>query len=358
MAKVIIEPALPTDAVGLADLVREGTAETGTGCISLDRSSDVLLAANILGTEGGGIFSFRDELTSEVVGEATLAFRNVYVDGVIRRLPHLVTVYIRPAYRNGFLLARSHRYIKDHLFSGDEFGQVQVVKGNHTARKVLTSGKGGFPAYLPYGEYAYIRILFTGQAPKAKTGLEIRRATASDIPAIQAFFDEWAPTKQFYPRYDFSQLGKSYYMGLAMEDFILAFRHGRLVGLTGVWDQGAFKSYQLQEPSKTPPSIAPHPSAEDAGQTKSIKPFFIHSIVIRENDPAVFSALVGWIHREYARSGYARIALGLDAKDPLLAGLEGFPFQKFLSDHFLVTFGKDPRPGLKPWLFYLEAARC
>lgn len=358
MAKVIIEPAKPTDAVGLADLVREGTAETGTGCISLDRSSDVLLAADILGSEGGGIFSFRNAETSEVVGEATLAFRNVYVDGEIRRLPHLVTVYITPAYRNGFLLARSHRYIKDNLFSGDEFGQVQVVKGNHTARRVLTSGKGGFPSYLPYGEYAYIRIFFTGQGPKAGPGLEIRKAVSGDIPTLQAFYDEWAPTKQFYPRYDFSQLSKSYYMGLAIDDFILAFRNGRLVGMSGVWDQGAFKSYQLKAPPKTPLQSESGMTGDTARKTMSIKPFFIHSIVVRENDPSIFSALVGWIHREYANSGFERIALGLDAKDPLLSGLEGFPFQKYLSDHFLVTFGKDPRPGLKPGLFYLEAARC
>ena len=174
---------------------------------------------------------------------------------------------------------------------------------------------------------------------------------------LQGFFDEHGPEKQFYPRYEFSRLGHGYYMGLSIGDFLLAFRNGRLAGVAGVWDQGSFKSYRLLD---APATRAPGgedgvPAPRNAG---SISPFFVHSILVEGNEPAVFADLLSWIMREYADSGRERIALGLDAKDPLLSALEGFTFKRFLSDHFLVTFGKDPRPALKPGVFYLEAARC
>jgi hypothetical protein len=267
-------------------------------------------------------------------------------------VPHLLDTFFSPQYRNGMLLGRAFKYVREQALEGENFAQSQVCVGNKVALGAFTSGKAGLPAFLPYGEHAFITLPLgdvpgMGRAGAAARRVEVRRAQASDIPAMEAFFSLWAPDKQFYPSYAFDRLGTGYYRGLAIGDFFLGFRNGRLAGVTGTWDQHEFTSTHYLSAD----------SAVTAAAAKD-RPLFLHAVLMERNDPAVMAALADGIRAAFADSIYGFLALGLDAMDPLRYGLEHIPQSVSVTRHFLVTYGEDPRPGLNAGLFYLDSARC
>ncbi len=353
MARMQVDFAVPEDAAGISRLLTESTQGFAMPAFALDRADDIFRIMEVRGTGWKLIVARDTEQAGRLGAYASVAYRPCYVNGISREVPHLLDVFFSPAYRNGMLLARSFAFVKANALQGDEYAQTQVCIDNHVALGAFTSGRGGLPTYLPYGDHAFITLPLgdvpgMGRAGSAARRIEVRRAVASDIHVLEAFHRQWGPAKQFYPLYDFANLGSGYYRGLTIGDFFLGFRNGRLAGVAGTWDQQEFKSTHYLA---SPPSQA---DSEEVGD----KPLFLHSVLTEENDPAVMAALIDGIRADFASSPYGFLALGLDAKDPLRYGLEHVPHKISLTHHFLVTFGKDPRPGLKDGLFYLDSARC
>jgi hypothetical protein len=346
--------AAPEDADGIARLFAESTRGCAMPPFALDRPADIFRIMEVRGTEWKLIVARDTERDGRLAAYGSIAYRPCYVNGRVRALPHLPEIFLSPEYRNGLLLARSYAFMKAQAM-GEDFAQTQVCIGNDVALKAFTSRRGGMPAYLPYGRHAFITLPLgdapgMGRAGAAARRVEVRRAKAGDIPALNAFFAEWGPAKQFYPAYAFESLGTGYYRDLCIGDFFLGFRHGRLAGVTGVWDQGGFKSTHYID--------AAGPDGAEGSAPADPKPLFLHAMLTEENDPAVMAALIDGIRAAYADSPFGFLALGLDAEDPLRYGIEHVPQRVSLTHHFLVTFGKDPRPDLRPGPYYLESARC
>jgi hypothetical protein len=351
MARLQLGIAGPEDAPGLARLLTESTQGFAMPAFALERSADIFRIMDARGTDWKIIVARDTEQDGRLAAYASVAYRSVYENGSLRRVAHLLDVFFSPAYRGGMLLSRSYAYVKEHALKGDDYAQTQVCIDNSVALNAFTSGRGGLPAYLPYGEHAFITLPINdvpgmGRAGGAAKAYDVRRAATADVPAMEAFFAEWAPGKQFYPHYEFGKLTDPYYRGIAIGDFFLASKYGRLAGITGTWDQQDFKATRyLGSPSHRISAL------ED-------RPLFLHSILMEHNNPAVFAALADGIRLDMRGSEYGFLALGLDVKDPLRYGVEHIPHRASITHHFLVTFGKDPRPGLRPGVFYLDSARC
>ncbi|HLP42500.1 MAG TPA: hypothetical protein VK465_13410, partial [Fibrobacteria bacterium] len=317
---------------------------------ALDRPEDFFRILEVRGPGSKVVVGRDTERDGRLAAYGVVAYRPCYVNGALRAVPQFLEVFISPEYRNAGLFSRGCAFYQEHVLRGDDFAQSQVCVTNQLALKVFTSGRGGGPAFLPYGRHALITLPLgdvpgMGRAGAAARRVESRRAQPEDIPALDAFFKEWGPTKQFFPAYEFGALGTGYYLDLAIDDFFLGFRNGRLAGVVGVWDQGRFKSTHTLD-------------GAEGNAIRGGKPLFLHAMLMEENDPAVMAALVDCIRAAYAESPFGFLTLGLDAEDPLRYGLEHLPQGVVLTHHLLVTFGKDPRPGMRPGPFYLESARC
>lgn len=349
MARLEVGFAVPEDAPELARLLTESTRGFAMPAFALDRPADVFRIMEVRGDEWKVIVARDTERGGRLAAYASVAYRPCYVNGQARRVGHLLDVFFDPEYRNGMLLGRSFAFVKAHALPPGDYAQTQVCVDNHVALNAFTSGKGGLPAYLPHGEHAFITLPIgdvpgMGRAGSAARKVEVRRATAADIPLLETFSREWAPEKQFYPVYAFDRLGEGHYRGLSIGDFFLGFRNGRLAGIAGTWDQQEFKSTHF---------ISGEGNAADTD-----RPLFLHALLMERNDPAVMAALVDGIRAERKASRYGLLALGLDVNDPLRYGLEHVPHRISLTRHFLVAYGEDPRKGLKEGVFYLESARC
>ncbi|MDB5104438.1 MAG: hypothetical protein JWP91_2127 [Fibrobacteres bacterium] len=355
MARLQIGFADREDAPELSRLLTESTRGFAMPAFALDRDEDIFRIMDVRGTDWKIIVARDTERDGRLAAYASVAYRQAYVNGALRRVPHLLDVYFSPEYRGGMLLSRSYRFVREYALHQDGFAQTQVCIDNNVALGAFTSGRGGLPAYLPYGDHAFITVPVPARDASIPVlsgpGREVRRATISDIPAMQAFFSHWAPKKQFYPLYEFDRLADPYYLGLAIGDFFLAFDHGRLAGMAGTWDQQAFKATHYLGGREDPKAGGAPAPAND-------RPLFLHCLVTERNDPGIFASLLEGMRREYRGSDFGFMALGLDAKDGLRYALDAIPHRASVTHHFLVCYGEDPRPGLKPGLFYLDSARC
>ncbi len=363
MTRFIIESARPENSAELCSLIRSAPM-AGAISISLEREPNYFHAASVQGTDSS-ILIARDASTGEAAGVGAVSRRAVYVNGALKQVAYLSDLRIANKYRGGRLLAKAYAHIHEHLLTEDDFAQTIVVEDNVKALDLLTSGRGGLPKYFPYGEYTCPAVLIGAPKSQLSTSLEILRAAPEHIPAMQEFFNTHAPAKQFYPHYDFSSLGTGYMLNQSLENFFLAFKKGRLVGMVGVWDQAGFKQTRIHGYSGPLRWLRPIINAiSPITQSFTLPPvgsviqsFYLHSMVIKDNDSQIFSQLINAIRREFSGKGFAYFLCGLDARDPVRQSLQGLKTRAFGGQHFLVSFGKDPREELRTGLFYLEAAR-
>src|SRR5207253_1216596 len=122
-----------------------------------------------------------------------------------------------------------------------------------------------------------------------------------------------------------------------------AFRHGRLVGMAALWNQRLFRHLI--------PARAESIPLEDDGSSR-----YLHCLLAEDDDPAVAAALLRGINAALPVPIVAHG--GLDVSDPLLPGLREFLCGTRVTRHFLMTYGRNPCPGLAPGPFHLDAARC
>jgi hypothetical protein len=362
MSGFLIEPAKPGDSPALCRLVRLA-AMPGSVSISMEREPDYFLAAGVQG-EKTSVFVARSAATGGLAGVGALSLRYVYVNGKPREIPYLSDLRIAPEFRKGRLLAQAYAYLREHLLSGNAFAQTIVVEDNAEALALLTSGRAGLPHYFPFGEYASPAILMAG-AVKSSGPYEIVRADGSQARSMQSFYDVEAPRRQFQPCYAFPDMGGVYGRDLSWGDYFLAYRNGTLVGMAGVWDQRNFKQTRIQAYGGALKWLRPAVNvfsrwagAIPLPPAGSLLPYLnLHAIAIKGDDPEILAALLSGIRRELRGQGHAYLLCGLDKQDPLRRALTGFKTRHFGGRHFLVGFGEDPRCGLRPGPFYLEAAR-
>ena len=84
---------------------------------------------------------------------------------------------------------------------------------------------------------------FGSRRPARPARFDVSRGSPGDLPMIIAFLSDQGRRRQFFPVYteDDFQPGSPLTRGFAVEDFLLARRDGKLVGVLGVWDRLAFK---------------------------------------------------------------------------------------------------------------------
>jgi hypothetical protein len=359
--------ARPEHSAELCRLFRK-TPMAGSIQVAMEREPDFFQGAALHSLHSKVVIA-RDQ-DGKVIGSLCLAQRPVYVDGQVREVDFLSDVRIHPLHRQGMVLGRMIRQGRKQGLLAHGFAQCIVVRDNIPALNLIDAPRRGAPPFFAAGKYASPAIFLGRRRPSLEGDLQIRRATFEDISIMQALLDEEAPKKQFYPKYQLTELKSSpYYRGLDYGNYYLAFRGARLVGIAGIWDQSEFKQtrivgyqgatrwlrplFNVIAPVTGRPGLPPIGSA--------LKHLVLHTVCIRDNYPKVFSVIFRRICNEFAMSGQAYIQCGFDASDPLLQVVSVYPRQDFGGRHFLLSFDGSAEaaiPSLRPGRpYYLEVAR-
>lgn len=314
---------------------------------------------------------------NKIVAYASFGTRPVFVNGQKQSLLYASDLRIHPLYRKGRLLFRLYREAYKRV-SKEVWGQTAIFSENAQSINNIASGRKGLPSYFPDGtlvshliyvtKVPSLRLLSKKFVRKKQVKLRVKIADATDIVAMQSFFDREAPNKQYYPVYSFSELGSDnpYYFAQELQNYFLAYRGDRLVGMLGLWDQKQFKQtcfthysgiYKLLRKLYNFASLIKGglqlPKAGGQLNYQSV-----HTVLLENNSKEIFAQLMDALYSHCLREKVPAVMCGLMEKDPLLKVLKNYPCRLNKTDHYLVTFGDyDPRDLVDDRIPYLESVR-
>lgn len=367
---ILISPAQPKDNAELLALCR--LPMEGQISLAMEREPDYFSAAAVQNNEVN-VYVCHDSKSGELAGSFSIGKRQLFVNGDLATVKYWSDLRIAPAYQSSLLLFRMIKYVKENnLLTTDEYAQTVVFSDNQKMLELAEKAMGKslnktlLPQYHFYSNYETYTVFFSGNKSSENTPHSIRRGTVADLEKMQQLLDAEGKKKQFYPHYDFKQLNTAYYRDIKPEDYFLAFDKNELIGIVGIWDQKKFKQTRVVAYRRPLGTLRPFINLFSSFfNTFKLPPeniclnyFLLHTIIIKNNNPAIFDMLVNHIYHEYKNSAYSYFLCGLDCNDPLSMIFKEYKAKRVIHGKlFLVSFGPDPKLKLSKAPFYMEAAR-
>jgi hypothetical protein len=234
-------------------LLRE-SAFAGSVCLSLEREPDSRLAAWIEGDLHETIV-VRHRQGNEAVAIASRSVRSAFLNGSPTTLGYLGQLRIDRRYRRhrglldaGFRFCRElHERHGRESSAAPEIYLASVVADNLPARRLLSRRVAGWPTFEPTDTLVSLAIPLERRPPILPAGLQLRRGSADLAGDIVACLNRNGRRFQFFPAWTRADLlSPMRTRGLALEDFVVALRDGRVIGCAACWDQRAFKQVRVR----------------------------------------------------------------------------------------------------------------
>ena len=314
--------------------------------VTLEREPSFFEACRVHG--GAQVCVGRDRKLDQAVGMGTRAISRAYVNGNETALGYLADLRLLPEYRNGLLVARAYRFLRE--LHGDGRARLYttvIFADNELALGTIASGRAGLPRYHDLGAMHYPGINLTRRKPEIPSNLQISPGKEALLPAIVACLNRNGLRRQFAPVHsvgDFRPGGR--WVGLKAENFLVAIRNGEVVAALAIWDQRAFKQtrilrydgpYRWVAPCSTllhgifgTPRF-PHPG--------EVVPYCYFSFLsVDDDDLEVCRALVRAAHNEGVNAGYLYAMISAHERDPLLPVIRAYRSTPFAGRLFCVTY--------------------
>ncbi len=364
-SKFSLRPAEQSDSADLIELIND-TPQRGAVTINFERSPDFFMGTQVA-TQRPDVWVAVENSTDKLAAIFSIGSRDVYVNGQRQSVRYGNDLRIHPDFRSGrtlFNLLKCYREVM-----GADWMQTVILSDNRDSLNSMGSGRSITPTYFPFGQMSTSMIyLNRRQKNRRNKALTLRQARPDDIPAMQLFFNQHAAQKQFYPHYEFAELGKNnqYYRGLKISDYFLLFNEGQLVAMAGIWDQSDFKQtrFLAYEPWMKVLRVLNNLYSQLFGGLKlppaggKLSYVSLHSLIVKNDDPMYFSELLKFIYNYCLEQGYQALVCGLPVGDPKLKTLLGYRAKKLLSEHFIASYADDPRTTFDTdYPLYLEPAR-
>ncbi|MFT7109152.1 MAG: hypothetical protein ACI843_000810 [Psychrobacter glaciei] len=363
-ARFKIRRAEQSDSQALLTLINN-TPQPGSVSLNFERSPNFFHATEITTSEPE-VWLMEDHHEYRLAASFSIGKRYVYVNGEKKLTRYGNDLRIHEDYKGGRTLFRLFKKYRELM--QDDWMQTVILEDNKTSINTVGSGRLSLPNYHEAGKLVTHMITLNQKIVPEKH--KIRRATSCDVNLIQAFFDENAKKKQFYPCYDFSKInsGNSYYRNLDINNYYLCIENNELVAVAGVWDQKEFKQTRF---------LSYHGNMRLLRHINNISSKFfgglnlpapgsignyisMHSILCKDNSPSLLKSLVSKIMMDYKDSSYDALILGFDKKDILHQGVNKLKRHSLVSNHYLVSYGEQPdiiNNASSPHLMYLELCR-
>jgi hypothetical protein len=246
------------------------------------------------------------------------------------------------------------QWVRDTLaeLGGTEAPILLTILGGNRAMERRTTGRGGMPNFVRFATIRAFSIPLLFPRAVGPSGVRVVPATESDIEEMVELWARVAPSRQFAPVFTADEFADwiARAPGLAISDYRLARdRSGRLVGFLAWWDQVRFKQLRVLRYS---PRLGVARTAINAlarltggvslpavGDVLRYKTA-LH-VCICDGSPAILHTLIRSSCAELRAARYAFATIGLDARDPLCAALEGLFAQPTDAHAHVCTAGGD-----------------
>lgn len=330
----VVRVATEADSASLLGLMNMSTVERGVRWI-IDRESDFFTPFR---AEAGGwwVVIAEEKHTRTSVGCISVAVRDAYVDGRVRRTCYSSNLLVRAEFRGrgiGDQLCERALEICRSAGGDDVPILLAIRRGNpHMLRRI--PGARGLPGLRPFAEMGIHSIRTHGLHRKAGLSkLEIRAATPEDLDEMAGLSQEVFAARQFAPGFDAKSLEDwiAGAPGLTISDHLVAREDGTLVGWLGVWDEAVIRRVRVAGYSRatalrfalrdalTPITRAPRaPRVGDVVGCAVV----VH-VCVPAQRPGVLQDILLHAAGTLQPRGCSWLRIALDPSDPLVCALDG-----------------------------------
>lgn len=343
----------------------ENTPQPGAMSLTFERRPDYFRGAAITCEEPEVWVAETDGPSPELGAVYNVGRRRVWVNGDCVPIRYAHDLRIAPRHQGSRLLFRLFRTLKTTLHEA-EWMQTVILRDNGVSRNTVASGRAGLPVYYPFGAIETSVIHTRPGRFRAPAGLTVRAMTGADRGALLALLEREGPRKQFFPRLDLSELHSSpYFHGLSLGDWVGVWQGTTLKGVLGSWNQSDIKQTRVNGYRGALEWLRPllnatrplHGGLRLPAPGECLSFVTLHTLVTENNDPQWLAPLLEHAVHAHHRD-HGAVVCGFFTQDPLRDAVRGFRRRTLFSDHYLVSYGEDPRPRLQPdRIPYVEVAR-
>jgi ribosomal protein S18 acetylase RimI-like enzyme len=327
MTRPAIELATEDDDEAIRSLLRREPMP-GRIQVTFEREPNFWLGCGIA-EEDCNVLVARDLEANEVVGLACRSTRRLFVNGTVRRLGYFSQLRIDSRFRGRWLVSRGFARLKRLHDAGPLPAYlVSIIEGNREAVGVLVERRRrGFPDLHPISDFRTLAILVNRARPALRNEPRILPARTSDLDAVARFLNLHGSNRQFALYWAEESLAHLAPFGLRAEDFRIARRGDRIVGVAALWDQSSFKQTVVHKYSGWLKFAAPlyNRASPVLGRNKLPRPgekilsAYASPFFAANDDLDVGRALLREIYNLARSRGLQTLLIGFEAKDPMLA---------------------------------------
>lgn len=353
MTRYTLSLAGPADDAQLRERMAHDWIE-GDAAITLRREPSYFDASRLLGAVVQAIV-VREGSTDRIVATGCRSIATSYIDCQPQRTAFLSDLRIDPSHRNGFLLARIYRFLRT-LHDADPLPCYTLVyDDNERALNNLLGGRAGLPHYLPYGRVIARAVRLMGRRAELRLpGVEVRRATPSELPELVRFINAQRATRRWAPALDIADFAPGGRCDtLRAEDFFVASRNGRICATMAVWDQSTLRQAHVERyaratqllriPYNLMASVRGWPKLPAHG--KPLPYVYLAFVAAQDDDTALCAALLSYVYNSLCGTPYLYALAALHDDDPLQAVFDDYPGTTSIVRAFEVDFSHEPGLG-------------
>ena len=286
-------------------------------------------------------------------GLGTLMARDAYFEGALTRVGYLGDLRIERRGARAWLDSFAAEFDKACDDFECEVMLTAILDSNRAARWTLVArhrGRPQQPVYRPITHFDIVNVQFTWRR-RRRSALLIQRATPADLTAMAALLAEDHTQRPFGYVVNTSVLADRIerWPGLAIESFYVARdKSGNVIGVAAAWDAFEVKRFRvlaynngmvwtrrafnalawLSKSTRLPPA---------GGLLRYI---YVTHVSIRDDDPAVMTALIDRIYDDHYGAGYHFMTLYAQRNDPLTPAYERYSTVRLPATLYAVS-----RPG-------------
>jgi hypothetical protein len=343
-SRFLVEPASRRDDAALRALFRRTSMGNGIE-VSFEREPSYFDALSIQGDQSE-VGVIRDRQTGHIVGSGTRIMRKGFLNGEVADVGYLGDLRIDSDFRNRTLTARIYRALQDRAPWCDWYYTV-IFDENVRALETIAKARAGLPAYHDCGRILCPGIELRGKLPRLfAPGVSLRNAQKSDLPRIVECLNRNLSRRQFANAHrlqDFQEGPR--WRGLNPEDFHVAERDHKIVGVMAAWDQSAFKQTRIVRYhgrwrwlAHLSRAVAPLRRAPGLPRPDECLSYFHACCIAVDNDDVdVFRALLRELYNAHVGKKWLYFMIGLHERDPFVQALSEYPRVPFAGRLFAVT---------------------
>lgn len=301
-------------------------------------------------------FTYVGEDEKGLLGMATALVRDGWLDGRVQKVGYLGDLRVRFDRSRAFGRLFGDSFDALCAQTGCRAYYTAVLASNRAALNALvrrSPKRKNQPYYHPLHRFSAVSVQLTRRRTPS-SDVQVRSATADDVPALAALLADAHRRRPFGYRFDDGELQHrlAHWPGFTLADTLVATgAKGEPVGVTTVWDPSPVKRYRVhayngamrwvKRTFNLAATVTGWPKLPAPGS--DFRYAYLCNLAVKDESPAVFRALLEHAYARLQPSGRHFFTFELDEGDPLAGALVGLMARRLDFQLFGVTPASERR---------------